>query len=250
MRWLERVFGKSEKTAGAAPAAVPPQPTSAEHEPWMIGEARVVWALTASAGNGFRQRGFIPIGFAAVGLAQDSGSSAQVLTQPDGKLRLQPSRQNQPASMRVYSDEKGSVIVTDRPLDQPAPMYKLEGKLNLLSYAAALCQKLGIGPEAFLQPDVIETLPGPSKTWRCPECGHLLTKTTSPAEASRFDTIIGTVTWAYCQGKAQASDVYAGRYDVPQIRVTCPYCREAWEGRPDLLLGKPCRNCKAELPRD
>jgi hypothetical protein len=152
--------------------------------------------------------------------------------------------------MRVYSDEKGSVIVTDKPLDQPASMYKLEGKLNLMSYVAALCQKLGIAPESFLQPEVIETLSGPSRTWRCPQCGHLLTKGMSAEGASRFDTIIGTATCAYCQGEVQQSDVYSGRYDVPQIKVRCPYCREAWEGPAELLLGKPCRKCKAELPLD
>jgi hypothetical protein len=225
MSLFKKLFGdkKPEAPGASAPKRVPQQ-TSAEHEPWMIGDARVVSALTASAARGFRQQGFVPIDFAAVGLAQDSGSSAQVLKQPDGKLRLHPSRRNQLASMRVYSDEKGSVIVTDKPLDQPAPMYKLEGKLNLMSYAAALCQKLGIGPESFLQPEAIETLSGPSRsgpsrTWRCPHCGHLITKGMSPAESSRFDTVIGTATCAYCQGKVQQSDVYSGRYDVFQIKV-------------------------------
>jgi hypothetical protein len=175
MSFWDRVFGKkaaapvpqdrakptipaqATRVTPSAPTRVPQQP-SAEDKPWVIGDARVVWAVTASAANGFRQRGFIPIDFAAVGLAQDSGSSEQVLKQSDGKLRLHPSWRNQLASMRVYSDEKGSVIVTDKPLDQPASMYKLEGKLNLMSYVAALCQKLGIGPESFLQPEVIETL--------------------------------------------------------------------------------------------
>ena len=275
MGFLDRMFGKKNAASvpvekPSAPAGSPakppipaqatrvtpsaptrvPQQTSAEPKPWVIGDARVVSAFTASAANMFRQQGFIPIDFAAVGLAQDSGSSEQVLKQPDGKLRLHPSRRNQLASMRVYSDEKGSVIVTDKPLDQPASMYKLEGKLNLMSYVAALCQKLGIAPESFLQPEVIETLSGPSRTWRCPQCGHLLTKGMSAEGASRFDTIIGTATCAYCQGEVQQSDVYSGRYDVPQIKVRCPYCREAWEGPAELLLGKPCRKCKAELPLD
>ena len=260
MSVFDRLFGtkKAPPTETTVPAerssgtktVQPSQPKAGQPEPWMIGDARVVWALTASAANGFRQQGFTPTQFTAVGLAQDSGSPSQVLKQPDGKLRLHPSRRNELAAMRVYSDAKGSIIVTDKPLDQPAPAYKLEGKLNLMSYAAALCQKLKIGPDEFLQPEVIETLSGPSRTWRCPQCGHLLTKGLSAAEASRFDTIVGTATCDYCHAEFSQSDVYAGRYDVPQIKVTCPHCRKAWEGPADLLLGKPCRNCQAELPRD
>ncbi|MGA2721507.1 MAG: hypothetical protein ABSG79_03750 [Bryobacteraceae bacterium] len=54
--------------------------------------------------------------------------------------------------MRVYSDAKGSVIVTDKALDQPAPTYTLEGRLDLMLYVSSLCQKLGIAPGSFLKP--------------------------------------------------------------------------------------------------
>lgn len=79
----ERQVPQSIQTASPAPTVPPPQ-TSAEHKPWMIADARVVFALTASAANAFRQQGVAPIEFAAVGLAQDSGSPEQVLKQPTG----------------------------------------------------------------------------------------------------------------------------------------------------------------------
>jgi hypothetical protein len=142
---------RREATAARRPS-VPPQQTSAEQESWMIGDVRVVFALTSSAVSAFRQRGFTPIDCATAGLAQASGAPAQVLKQPDGKFRLQPGRRNQVESMRVYSDAKGSVIVTDKALDQPAPTYTLEGRLDLMLYVSSLCQKLGIAPGSFLKP--------------------------------------------------------------------------------------------------
>ena len=143
---------KRREATVAPRASVPPRQTSAEQESWMIGDARVVFALTSSAVSAFRQRGFTSIDCATAGLAQASGAPAQVLKQPDGKFRLQPSRRTQVESMRVYSDAKGSVIVTDKALDQPAPTYTLEGRLDLMLYVSSLCQKLGIAPGSFLKP--------------------------------------------------------------------------------------------------
>ena len=140
------------REAAATRQASVPQQTSARQGPWMIGDARVVFALTSSAVSTFRQRGFTTIDCATAGLAQASGATAQVLKQPDGKFRLQPSRRTQVESMRVYSDAKGSVIVTDKALDQPAPTYTLEGRLDLMLYVSSLCQKLGIAPGSFLKP--------------------------------------------------------------------------------------------------
>jgi hypothetical protein len=151
VRWLEKLFGGVQSPITPAPTS-PPTQRSAERDSGMIGDARVVFALTSSAAAAFRQKGFTPIEFAAVGLAQASGSAEQVL-KAGGKLRLNPSRKTQIASMRVYSDATGSVIITDKALEQPAPTYKLEGNINLMLYVSALCQKLGIAPEMFLKPE-------------------------------------------------------------------------------------------------
>jgi ATP-dependent Clp protease ATP-binding subunit ClpA len=93
----------------------------------------------------------------------------------------------------------------------------------------------------------IAKVPGPSRFWKCPNCGGVPEKS-SAGEFSRYSSISGTATCGGCQATFEQRDVYGGRYDLSEIQFECPHCSTTLRGPRESLLGHTCPGCGKRLP--
>lgn len=94
---------------------------------------------------------------------------------------------------------------------------------------------------------MVRHLSGPSNFWRCPNCRAILQKR-EQFQFSPGATVTGMVTCGGCNRTYSHSDVYGGRYDMPEVELHCPSCSTHLRGPKDDLLGKPCPACNRTLP--
>jgi hypothetical protein len=95
----------------------------------------------------------------------------------------------------------------------------------------------------------IEHLQGPSSYWRCPLCQGVLQKSDPIPGLSRYDSVQGSVTCGGCGHVYSRDVIYSGKYDLPEVKLTCPHCSTLLKGPGESLLGKPCPSCAQRLPK-
>jgi hypothetical protein len=215
--------------------------------------------VSPSAASRFRDQGFLPSMFAANLLAAEhaQGNPKALIKESDGSSRLHPSARANIASLFIYRDDRGQVIVVTAPPDEHPSSYRAEGKVDLMVYAVALCQALGADPTKCLDP-TIRHVPGPSRFCRCPKCADVLSLE-GLSESSRAvrirnyeaprDQRLETVL-ANCSRCKAALDVSDRQYDLPEVKLNCPQCKSFLYGPADELLGKPCPVCRNALPSE
>jgi hypothetical protein len=89
---------------------------------------------------------------------------------------------------------------------------------------------------------------GPSNFWRCPDCRAILQK--GAQLGSSGATTLGTVSCGNCGHVHPHSDIYGGKYDLPEVELNCPRCQTHLRGPKDELLGSPCPACDSPLPEE
>ena len=94
----------------------------------------------------------------------------------------------------------------------------------------------------------IQYLPGPSSFWRCPHCKGAVQKNEPLAGISRYTSVSGSVTCGGCGHLFPREAIYGGKYDLPEVKLSCPHCRTQLKGPKDLLLGNACPACTKPLP--
>lgn len=95
----------------------------------------------------------------------------------------------------------------------------------------------------------VEKVKGPSRFWRCAKCDAVWEKkplASTHLEGSRIKAMVRCET---CGGAFDYAAVHGGKYDVPEISLTCPKCHLQLSGPADDLLDKPCPACGAHLPK-
>jgi hypothetical protein len=242
---------KAAAAAPRGPQAVVYSARSKPAEPWMIGNARVMYAFGAAAELRAQlgKHSFPPAELASGMLAFLCGDASQLVKDPDGLFRLAPATRAEIVRLCVYSGDKELVMFTDQPLAKDAP-YKFEGKADVAAYATMLSLKVGVGPDKLIAPSVVEHLPPPSQFWRCPQCRAVLKKGLNLKDLGYNPEVMidGTATCTKCNGQFAQSDVYDGRYDLPEVKMSCPNCRTLLQYAAEELLGKPCPKCHVNLP--
>jgi hypothetical protein len=103
------------------------------------------------------------------------------------------------------------------------------------------------GPVAKAESASVGESGRPSSFWMCPKCKGIIKKSDPLPGMSRFDSVIGSVTCGGCGASYPRDVIYGGKYDLPEISVTCPHCSASLRG-PDELIGKTCPACKRPLP--
>ncbi len=95
----------------------------------------------------------------------------------------------------------------------------------------------------------IEKVAGPSHSWRCPKCAALWEKKVLSAASLQNTRIKPMVRCETCGTAVAYADMQGGKFDAPEIRLTCPHCRLHVNGPAEDLLGQPCPGCAHHLPR-
>lgn len=97
---------------------------------------------------------------------------------------------------------------------------------------------------------MIERIGGPSRFWRCPHCKTVLQKGMPHAFniISPTTDVVGTATCGSCGHGYQQTDVYGGKYDLPEVKLRCPGCGTSLQGPAEELLGRSCPACQKTLP--
>jgi len=138
----ERAFSRESSSIGPDAGA-----RGEKAEPWTIGNARVLVALNAAAVTAIRAR--LPAEplprLATALLVRETGERSALISGLDGFITLASEITVRVHSMRVYKDHIGTVIVTDKPIEQ-SEGYEFLGNVNTADYAVALCEKFQQDP--------------------------------------------------------------------------------------------------------
>ncbi len=82
-----------------------------------------------------------------------------------------------------------------------------------------------------------------SRFWECQSCGAIVQKPAHAGVMGMFKSVSGSVQCAGCGHSHNASDVYGGTYDLPEVDRSCSLCGAQLRGPSKGLDGKPCPAC-------
>jgi len=133
--FFKKLFGLNPGKSTAAPVK--------NREPWMIGNARVIFAASPAAIQRFSQDGISPLSAVTMILAIERRNLDEFEEAEPGTVRLSTSAKVDLAALRVYQDSKQEVIITVRKIEETSK-YHFIGLLNVREYAFAKCRALGI----------------------------------------------------------------------------------------------------------
>jgi uncharacterized CHY-type Zn-finger protein len=95
----------------------------------------------------------------------------------------------------------------------------------------------------------VQKVAGPSRFWRCPKCEAVWEKKPLKNPDLQGSRIKAMVRCETCAAAYDYQEVQAGKYDTPEISLTCPKCHVQLSGPAVDLLGKPCAACGTQLPK-
>lgn len=94
----------------------------------------------------------------------------------------------------------------------------------------------------------VQRLSGPSHYWRCPHCQAVWKKQPLPEAHFENPHIKAMARCESCGHAQDHAEVEQGKFDAPEVRLTCPHCLLDLSGPADDLLGKTCPACAHALP--
>jgi hypothetical protein len=109
----------------------------------MIGNARVILAVTPAAIQRLQQDGFSPLSVATMILAIERRNVNEFEEAEPGNVRLSRSAKVDLAALKVYQGNEQQILITDRKIEEPS-IYQFIGLINIKEYACGKCHALGI----------------------------------------------------------------------------------------------------------
>lgn len=137
---------------------------------------------------------------------------------------------------------QAAVAVSQTPL--PRPVVKSSGEFDDLIMSVLDADDEEDEGEAY-----VTKAAGPSLHWRCPRCTALWEKKPLPTAAIQSTHIEPMVRCETCGAAYAYAAVQSGKYDAPEVTVTCAHCGRHLKGPAEGLLGQPCPGCTHRLPR-